>query len=260
MKKEKTKLRVIQILCIVSLIITVFSIQKTYAKYFEKVDTTYATKIKRWVINVNGDDIHNKAELNSVMTPQFFYNPHMNTNGDITDTTQTNLNNILVPGREGYFEFLIDYTSVDLPFRFQFDIKQLNTVVLEDFEVYGYAIIDSEMQLTETTQITDIQDIGITELSKVDGKYQLSGLTQQINPAEESEKQKRILVLFRWNDSNADTTDSDEQTGMNNSEDTLFAGEAIEGDSIHTNLNYINHIIITLILYVLKLFSIISII
>ena len=51
--KEKTKLRVIQILCIVSLLITVFSIQRTYAKYFEKIDTTYATNIKRWVINVN---------------------------------------------------------------------------------------------------------------------------------------------------------------------------------------------------------------
>ena len=34
--KEKTKLRVIQILCIVSLLITVFSVQRTYAKYYEK--------------------------------------------------------------------------------------------------------------------------------------------------------------------------------------------------------------------------------
>ena len=34
--KEKTKLRVLQILCIISILITVFSIQRTYAKYFEK--------------------------------------------------------------------------------------------------------------------------------------------------------------------------------------------------------------------------------
>ena len=34
--KEKTKLRVIQILCIISLVITVFSIQRTYAKYCRK--------------------------------------------------------------------------------------------------------------------------------------------------------------------------------------------------------------------------------
>ena len=38
--KEKTKLRVLQILCIISILITVFSIQRTYAKYFEKVGTT----------------------------------------------------------------------------------------------------------------------------------------------------------------------------------------------------------------------------
>ena len=222
--KEKTKLRVIQILCIVSLIITVFSIQRTYAKYFEKVDTTYATKIKRWVIKIKEKDIHNEEELNSVMTPQLFYNPHIS-------------NNILVPGREGYFEFLIDYENVDVPFRFQFDIKQLNTNALEDFEVYGYAIIDTDMEITETTQITEIED-KITELSKVDGEYQLSGLTQQIDPTTDTETQKRMLVLFRWNDSNADTTDANDVDGMNNSEDTLYAGEAIEGDTIHTNLNY----------------------
>ena len=51
--KEKTKLRIIQVMCIISILITIFSIQRTYAKYFEKVDTTYKTQIKRWLINVN---------------------------------------------------------------------------------------------------------------------------------------------------------------------------------------------------------------
>ena len=35
--KEKNKIKIIEILCIISLIITIFSIQRTYARYFEQI-------------------------------------------------------------------------------------------------------------------------------------------------------------------------------------------------------------------------------
>ena len=236
MKKEKTKLRVIQILCIVSLLVTVFSIQKTYAKYFEKVDTTYATNIKKWTIEVNDKYIHEETTLSNVMNPTFFYNENMDNNGGS--------NNILVPGREGCFDFLIDYSNVDVGFKFAFDIEQLNkkTVIdettgnetevdshLEDLEVYGYIIVDSDFEITSTTKITDIGEI--TTLEKdAEGKYLLSGITQEIDITTESSKQKRILVLFRWYDG--------EDNIMDNKLDTEYTGNVIEGDSLHTNLNY----------------------
>lgn len=207
--KEKTKLRVIQILCIVSLLITVFSIQMTYAKYFEKIDTTYDTTIKRWAIKVNNSNIHTKNELSEVMQPTFRTNEHMNGN------------NTLIPGREGYFEFLIDYTNVDVTFRYQFDIKQLNDTPLEDFEIYGYSIVvDGTETITEITQLSEI--------------------TQVINPIADTDgdKTRQLRVLFRWNDENADTEDVAGVEGMNNEEDTAFAGTIIEGDTVHTNLNY----------------------
>jgi len=225
--KEKTKLRIIQIACIISLIITVFSVQRTYAKYFEKVDTTYSTTIKKWVINVNGYDIHRENTLSGVMTPTLRENVHMNSN------------NTLVPGREGYFEFLIDYTNVDLAFRFNFDIKQLNTKTtaegevnnhLEDFEIYGYSIVETD---SVTGQVTE----RITELATVND---MAGLTQVVNPTADTDENKtlQLRILFRWNDENKDTTDADNVEGMNNYEDTQYAGNAIEGDSIHTNLKY----------------------
>ena len=139
--KEKTKSRVIQILCIVSLIITVFSIQRTYAKYFEKVNTTYATNIKRWVINLNNTDIHGKSqELSTIMQPTFRENAHMNNN----DT--------LVPGREGYFEFVIDYSKVDLAFKYEFDIFDESYYVLMDEEKFYRAInniLDNKVKYNE---------------------------------------------------------------------------------------------------------------
>ena len=225
--REKTKLRVIQILCIVSFIIAVFSIQRTYAKYFEKVDTTYATKIKRWVINVNNINIRRNQDITQIMQPVFRENEHMNNN------------NTLVPGREGYFEFFVNYSKVDLAFRFDFDIKQLNKKIinetevdnfLEDFEIYGYSIVT-----TDPTTGDEIETI--TNLATVND---LAGLTQIIDPTIDSDvaKTKKIRILFRWNDTNKDTTDADNRPGMNNYEDTQYAGNAIAGDEVHTHFNY----------------------
>jgi len=227
--KEKTKLKVIRILCIISLIITVFSIQKTYARYFEKVKTTYDTHIKRWVIKVNDTKIHDleKDELSQIMTPVFRENQHMNNN------------NSLIPGREGYFEFLIDYSEVDLAFRFDVDFKQLNKTIIDDeevdnfltdLEIYGYSIV-------ETDAATGTQTETITELETVND---YSALSQEIDPTVDSDTTKKLQyrVLFRWNDENADTEDANEEDGMNNYEDTQYTGTSIEGDVIRAYLNY----------------------
>ena len=250
---EKTKLRIIQILCVISLIVTVFSIQKTYAKYFEKIDTTYATNIKKWVIKVAGTKIHQlgKDELNEVMTPVLVENEHMNTG-------------VLVPGRHGYFPFEIDYKDVDLPFRFNFDINQLNQITLtdentgttttidnklEDFEVYGYEIIDGEntytadiVNLDEINAIIDTDNNLITYTKVIKTTDEGTGeeiITKQTATKELNEDNAvEIRVLFRWNDDNKDTTDGNDEEGMNNYEDTQYAGTAIEGDNVHTNLDY----------------------
>lgn len=208
MKKEKTKLRVIQILCIVSLLITVFSIQTTYARYFEKVDTTYNSKIKKWVIKIDGTKIHQlgKDELTEVMEPAIRENIHMNNN------------NTLVPGREGYFEFDIDYSTVDVAFRYEFDFEQLNTIPLDDFQIYGYSIVDNG---TET--ITLLDPIG-----------DLDDITQVIDPSVDTDnsgnKKRKIRVLFRWYDG--------EDNQMDNTEDTGFTGETNPTDVMRGLLNY----------------------
>ena len=209
--KDKTKLRIIQILCIISVLITVLAIQRTYAKYFEKVDTTYATNIKRWVINVNNKNVHEQETLNQVMQPILVEDENINSD-------------VLVPGGEGYFEMFIDYSSVDLAFEYEFSIEQLNETPLEDFEIYGYEVVDADGTST------------VTETSEIKGV---------IDPAtdfnSDGEQKKNIKVLFRWNDENQDTTDATSELGMNNFEDTQFKGEtntAEDADGLHTVLNY----------------------
>ena len=224
--KEKTKLRVIQILCIVSLLITVFSMQRTYAKYYEKLDTQYVTNIKRWAIKVTNTYIHKGTTLSQLMQPTFIANEHMNSN------------NTLVPGRLGYFEFDIDFTEVDVPFRYEFDIEQLNKHIvtdevtgetteedyhLTDFQIYCYSIVDGANEYT-------------TNLSEPN---KLSEITQYINPNDEDdynsndEKKRKIRVHFRWYDG-ADNT-------MDNAADTAYKGEIntqAGADGKHKVLNY----------------------
>lgn len=196
--KRKNVIRMLEILCIISIIITVFSIQRTYAKYFEKVDTTYQTYIKRWLINVNSHNIHEKQTLSEVMQPILVADENVNSN-------------VLVPGRTGYFEMLIDYSSVDLAFEYEFTIEQLNKEQLPDFEIYGYEVIDgANRTITETNQIKGVIDP-----------------TTEVNSL--GEKKREIRVLFRWNDNNNNI--------MNNMEDTQFRGETVKNTSGGTGEN-----------------------
>ena len=121
--KKKNKLKILQILCLISLLITFVSIQRTYARYFEKVDTTYDTHIKRWLIRINEHNIHEETSLEKIVQPV------------IVDAENMNNNNTLVPGRTGYFDIVIDYAFVDLAFEYDFSIEQLNTKKLDDFEI-----------------------------------------------------------------------------------------------------------------------------
>lgn len=195
--KKKNKLRILQILCLISLLITFVSIQRTYARYFEKVDTTYDTHIKRWLIRINEHNIHEETSLEKIVQPV------------IVDAENMNNNNTLVPGRTGYFDIVIDYSFVDLAFEYDFSIEQLNTNKLDDFEIYGYEIVDGDKStITETKEIKGIIDP-----------------TTEVNS--NNEKKREIKVLFRWNDGTGST--------MNNKADTQFKGEAnTNAQDLHT--------------------------
>ncbi len=199
--KKKNKLRILQILCLISLLITFVSIQRTYARYFEKVDTTYDTHIKRWLIRINEHNIHEETSLEKIVQPV------------IVDAENMNNNSTLVPGRTGYFDIVIDYAFVDLAFEYDFSIEQLNTKKLDDFEIYGYEIVDGDKStITETKEIKGIIDP-----------------TTEVNS--NNEKKREIKVLFRWNDGTGST--------MNNKADTQFKGEAnTNAQDLHTTLNY----------------------
>lgn len=189
--KTKTKIAIIKVLCLISLLITTLSIRSTYAKYYEKMNTTYATTMKKWMIQVNEKDIL-EEELTAIMEPTF------ESDENITD-------NVLVPGRIGYFDLNIDYTYVDVSFTMDVKIEQPNATKLTDFELYGYSE-DEGTTIVETTDFS--QSIDVT--------------------AETKEKPMRIY--FRWNDN--------EGNNMDDEADTKFKGTTKTG-SDNTFLGYL---------------------
>lgn len=201
--KRKNKLRVLEILCIISLLFTIFSIRRTYARYFEKVDTTYQTHIKRWLIKINDLNIHEAKSLSEVVQPVLVENENMN-------------NNTLVPGRTGYFDMMIDYTYVDLAFKYEFSIEQLNETQLKDFEIYGYEIVDGDKStVTETKQIKGVIDPD-----------------KDLNSA--NEKKRDIRILFRWNDGDGSI--------MDNKLDTQYRREENEALNYRATLKFTQYI------------------
>lgn len=201
--KRKNKLRVLEILCIISLLFTIFSIRRTYARYFEKVDTTYQTHIKRWLIKINDLNIHEAKSLSEVVQPVLIENENMN-------------NNTLVPGRTGYFDMMIDYTYVDLAFKYEFSIEQLNETQLKDFEIYGYEIVDGDKStVTETKQIKGVIDPN-----------------KDLNSA--NEKKRDIRILFRWNDGDGSI--------MDNKLDTQYRSEENEALNYRATLKFTQYI------------------
>ena len=202
--KRKNKLRVLEILCIISLLFTIFSIRRTYARYFEKVDTTYQTHIKRWLIKINDLNIHEAKSLSEVVQPVLVENENMNNN------------NTLVPGRTGYFDMMIDYTYVDLAFEYEFSIEQLNETQLKDFEIYGYEIVDGDKStVTETKQIKGVIDPD-----------------KDLNSAKE--KKRDIRILFRWNDGDGSI--------MDNKLDTQYSSEENEALNYRATLKFTQYI------------------
>lgn len=202
--KRKNKLRVLEILCIISLLFTIFSIRRTYARYFEKVDTTYQTHIKRWLIKINDLNIHEAKSLSEVVQPVLVENENMNNN------------NTLVPGRTGYFDMMIDYTYVDLAFEYEFSIEQLNATQLKDFEIYGYEIVDGDKStVTETKQIKGVIDPD-----------------KDLNSAKE--KKRDIRILFRWNDGDGSI--------MDNKLDTQYRSEENEALNYRATLKFTQYI------------------
>ena len=180
----KNKKKIVLFLALIALFIFIGGATYSFAKYFTKSDNSLGTSIKRWDILVNDETIRNKTTLTNKITAEF-----PNTNGH---TAKDNI----APGVEGKLNIKIDYTNVDVSFKYDLSISKNETIPdisLADVEVEGGNAEDIEIN-------TD--DDGITHVTA----------TIHYNPDATSTVQT-ITAIVKWDDNSATAS-------MNNKDDT----------------------------------------
>jgi len=124
----KNKKQIVLFLALIALAIFIGGSVYSFAKYFTSTDNSLGTSIKRWDIVVNNETIRNKTTLTNNITADF-----PNVNGH---TAEDNI----APGVEGDLNITIDYTNVDVSFRYDLSIARNETlpdIELSDVDVTG---------------------------------------------------------------------------------------------------------------------------
>ena len=178
--------KIIVPLAILCLLLCIFLIQDTYAKYITTTNESANMTIARWRILVNNKDIRENSTTMATITPVFEGNDNLSSG-------------IIAPTSEGYFDLIIDATEADVSFKYKIEISPSSSSPVKDLVATKYKIDDNE----EVTLTKDNQVIENTVLHKDN--------TKPIN----------IRVYIIWDDSENSTMDNYEDTEATKKEDRL---------------------------------------
>lgn len=169
------KISIIQIFFLLSLIITILSINTTYAKYAENINPNLHVTLNQWLIKVNEQDIMGEESFENILALQLD-----NNNDDINE-------NILAPASTGYMEYNIDYENVGVNFDINIEIQGIENNI-QDIQIYGYSIDDGEI-INESNENDDIT-------------FENSTFCEKINLLDGNTSQK-IKLYIKWNNEEA---------------------------------------------------------
>ncbi len=188
----KNKKNIVLFLALLALLVFIGGSAYTFAKYFTAADNQIDTSIKRWDIVVNNETIRNKTTLTNKIVANF-----PNTNGH----TKTNK---IAPGVQGTLNIVIDYTNVDVSFKYDLSIAKNETI--PDVKLSNVSVTGGSAENLNIT--TDAN--GVTHVT-ANVRYNASAPT----------KTQTITATIEWNDDNTNT--------MNDAADTAVG---IDADSV----------------------------
>lgn len=165
------------ILAICALILCITQIQQTYAKYLDTKEGDTDFTIAKWKILVNQQDITEASTMSSLINPVYIENEHMK-------------EGVIAPGREGYFDLVIDSSNTEVSFRYDISVTSSENSSVNDLVITGYSLNDSE--------IIPVSD-------------QLNNLSNIIYYTD-TNKENKIRIYFQWRDGTGEN--------MNNEADT----------------------------------------
>lgn len=156
-----------------------FFIVQIYAKYITTTEGSTSLTIANWNILVNNSSIKNNTDISNSIVPVFPGNEHISSN-------------IIAPSATGYFDLYLDFSNVDVSFKYEITASAHKDSSIQDLVSTGYSVDDGEIINFETYNTT---------------------LTDNIYLSNEL-RTRKIRIYILWNDDEATQT-------MSNSDDTL---------------------------------------
>ncbi len=132
------------ILTILFVILTIFLVRSTYARYITSLTAKSYVKLGSWLIFVNNQNIIQNSDVSDKVIPIFNSNTEYIAEGKI------------VPNSSGYVEITIDHTNVTVPFRYEISFEPDNPTALKDFKMTGYSINGIEAESIDAVIANDI--------------------------------------------------------------------------------------------------------
>lgn len=175
------------LLVVLSILLCLFFVQESFAKYITEANETANMSIARWKILVNNEDIRDESTVNTVINPVFPGNDNI-------------AENIIAPTSEGYFDLIIDAREADVSFKYKITMSVNENSSVRDLVATKYVINDGE----EITLDSDNQVIENTVLHRDN--------TGTIN----------IRVYILWNDGEGASMDNSEDTSATTSSNSAM--------------------------------------
>lgn len=174
--------KTILLLACFSLLLSISTVKKTYAKYKNDITGVTTMNIARWKILVNNQDITSSSSLTTGITPTLLETTHIK-------------NGVIAPTSEGYFDIIIDSTNTDVSFSYNITLESDDSTSVTDLIIKGYKVNN------------DINNNN-TPMNEID----VDGITGNVLLADNNSI-NTIRVYVEWNDDNTTET-------MDNSADT----------------------------------------
>ncbi len=119
------------LLVVLSIILCLFFVQESLAKYITTADETANISIARWKILVNDEDIRDENTVNTVINPIFLGNDNI-------------AENIIAPTSEGYFDLIIDAREADVSFKYKISMSVNKNSSVKDLVATKYVVNGGE--------------------------------------------------------------------------------------------------------------------
>ena len=119
------------LLVVLSIILCLFFVQESLAKYITTADETANISIARWKILVNDEDIRDENTVNTVINPVFLGNDNI-------------AENIIAPTSEGYFDLIIDAREADVSFKYKISMSVNKKSSVKDLVATKYVVNGGE--------------------------------------------------------------------------------------------------------------------